>query len=144
MDIVSKEVRSRMMAGIRREHTAPELRLRHELFKLGFRYVPHVSGLPGTPDLLFPRYAAVTFVHGCFWHRHPGCALTTTPTTNVEFWNHKFAANVSRDSDAINKTLMLGFRVAVVWECALRRAAPEAAQLLGSWLRSNESEISIG
>lgn len=132
-----------MMAGIRREHTAPELALRRALFRKGFRYVPHAWWLPGSPDLLFPKYSAVAFVHGCFWHRHVDCQLAASPKSNADFWQKKFASNVARDADAASQLLMLGLRVAVVWECGIRVSASRTAQSLADWLLGCESEISI-
>lgn len=97
-DIVSPEVRSRMMSGIRAKNTRPELVLRRALHALGFRYRLHVRNLPGKPDLVFPKYRAIIQVHGCFWHRH-GCSKTTNPASNSEFWQMKFTRNVDRDRE---------------------------------------------
>lgn len=144
MDVVSREVRTRMMAGIRREHTAPEQTLRRAMFSRGFRYVSHAWWLPGSPDLLFPRYSAAVFVHGCFWHRHQSCSLAAWPKSNADFWAKKFAANVSRDADATSQLLMLGLRVAVVWECAIRQSAVQTAETLATWLASDNRELEVG
>ena len=85
------------------------------------------------------------FVHGCFWHRHPGCRFTTVPKNNAEFWANKFSANVKRDQVAVGRLHELGWRVAVVWECAVRASPQDAALLLRSWLRSGQtSDIAIG
>jgi len=119
-DIVSKHVRSRMMSSIRSGNTKPELALRRALHRLGFRYRLHGPNLPGRPDLAFPRYRAVLFVHGCFWHRHEGCRFATTPSSNVEFWGEKFGANVKRDRKAAESLLAAGWRVGVVWECLFK------------------------
>jgi len=130
-DVVSPTVRSRMMAGIRGKNTRPEMRLRRFLHGKGFRYRLHQGDLPGSPDLLLPRYRTAIFVHGCFWHRHPGCRLTTTPATNQEFWADKFAANVARDHAAVRKLLSDEWNVIIIWECGLK--IPNAEECLG-WL----------
>jgi DNA mismatch endonuclease (patch repair protein) len=117
-DIVSPEVRSRMMSGIRAKNTRPELVLRRALHALGFRYRLHVRNLPGKPDLVFPKYRAIIQVHGCFWHRH-GCSKTTDPASNSEFWQMKFARNVVRDREVECRLRELGWRVGIVWECEI-------------------------
>ena len=96
-DIVDSQTRSRMMSGIRGKNTKPELALRRSLHALGFRYRLHAKGIPGKPDIVMPKYRAVIFVHGCFWHRHAGCRYATVPATRPEFWATKFDANVVRD-----------------------------------------------
>lgn len=145
-DIVDKQTRSRMMAGIKGKDTKPELVLRRALHALGFRYRLHSKNVPGRPDLVFPKHHAIVFVHGCFWHRHEGCRYTTTPSTRPEFWQAKFDANVARDRSVHDQLLDAGWRVATVWECALRRPEETAltANLLAAWLRSSSAEIQIG
>lgn len=119
VDIVSKAVRSRMMSGIRGHDTQPELALRRCLFTRGFRFRLHVRTLPGKPDLVLPRYRAVIFVHGCFWHQHPGCRYATTPASNRQFWQKKFSENLARDNRAVAALDAMGWRVRTVWECEL-------------------------
>src|SRR6056297_3191452 len=139
MDVFDAETRSRVMAAVKGRDTGPELRLRRALHALGFRWRLGGRGLPGRPDLVLPKRGAAVFVHGCFWHRHPGCAKATTPATRAEFWQAKFARNVARDAAAEAALAELGWRVAVVWECALeRRAAAATAEALGAWLRGSE------
>jgi len=121
VDVVTPEVRSRMMAGIRGRDTRPELLLRKALHARGFRYRLADKRLPGSPDIVLPKYRAVIFVHGCFWHRHPGCGKATTPASNTDFWLAKFAANVTRDERNLHDLIDLGWRVAIVWECAIGR-----------------------
>ena len=141
-DIVDRETRSRMMAGIGGRNTLPELVLRRTLHARGLRYRLHVRKLPGTPDLVFPRFRAVCFVHGCFWHRHVGCPYATTPTTRPEFWQAKFDSNVERDRRNRLALLEAGWRVAIVWECALRKhGVLETPLMLDEWLRGNELEF---
>lgn len=133
------------MAAIKGKNTLPEKALRSGLFALGLRFRLHARGLPGSPDLVFPKYRAVVFVHGCFWHRHPGCRFTTVPKNNAEFWANKFSANLKRDQVAVGRLHESGWRVAVVWECAVRASPQDAALLLRSWLRSGQaSDIAIG
>ena len=119
VDIVDTETRSRMMSNIRGKDTKPELILRRALHARGLRYRLHVKDLPGKPDLVFPKFRAVVFVHGCFWHRHPGCAKATTPATRVEFWQEKFRANVLRDQKNSERLTETGWRICTVWECEL-------------------------
>lgn len=119
MDSVDKRTRSRIMASVGQKSTGPELKLRKALHRLGFRYRLNDQRLPGSPDLVFPKYHAVIFVHGCFWHRH-GCKYTTTPSTRKEFWIAKFKANIERDQRNINELKKLGWRVLIVWECEIK------------------------
>ena len=116
MDIVSPEIRSRMMAGIRSKDTRPERFVRSLVHRLGLRFRLHGKGLPGRPDLVLRKHRTVIFVHGCFWHRHT-CGLAAMPKTRREFWAAKFEANTTRD--AANKVALtqLGWRVIEVWEC---------------------------
>ena len=121
IDVVDQATRSRMMAGIRGRDTRPEMTLRRTLHAAGFRFRLHIRDLPGTPDLVLPRFRSVLFVHGCFWHRHPGCRHSTTPATRPEFWASKFDANERRDRRNTERLLNAGWRVGIVWECALKR-----------------------
>lgn len=117
MDIVSPEERSRMMAGIKGKDTKPELVVRKLVHGMGFRYRLHRKDLPGSPDLVFPRLKKVIFVHGCFWHRHPGCRFAYTPKSNTRFWQDKLEGNVRRDALASAALDALGWEVLIVWEC---------------------------
>lgn len=119
MDIVTPEVRSRMMRGIRGKNTGPERSVRSAAHRLGLRFRLHVRELPGRPDLVFPRHKTVIFVHGCFWHRHDS-GLAATPKTREEFWQKKFAANVSRDARKRDGLERAGWRVVEIWECETR------------------------
>lgn len=145
-DIVDRQTRSRMMAGIRRKDTKPELTLRRAMHARGFRFRLHAKNLIGCPDLVFPKHQAVVFVHGCFWHRHDGCRYNTTPSTRQEFWRVKFEANIVRDRMVRATLLDDGWRVATVWECALRKAAQIDApiEVLSTWLMSKAKQIEIG
>ena len=117
VDVVSPEVRSRMMAGIRGRDTMPELRVRSHLHKAGLRFRLHRRDLPGSPDIVLPRWNTVIFVHGCFWHRHSGCPKATTPATNRRFWDRKFRENVARDVRNRTALRKMGWKVYTVWEC---------------------------
>jgi len=144
-DIVNTSTRSRIMSSIRSADTQPEMALRRLLHAAGLRYGLHRKNLPGKPDIVLTRWKAVVLVHGCFWHRHSGCHWCTTPATNSEFWNAKFAKNVQRDQQCVHELLGLGWRVATVWECALRgEDAPRSADLIQDWLRSDHQQFETG
>ena len=137
-DIVDKATRSRIMAAIRGQDTKPELALRKALHARGFRYRLHGKGLPGKPDLVFPKYHAVCFIHGCFWHRHQDCRYATTPKTNARFWGTKFSATVARDQRSRTRLLEAGWRVAIVWECSLRGTRLQATvSEIAEWLAND-------
>jgi DNA mismatch endonuclease (patch repair protein) len=142
-DVVDQKTRSRMMSGIRSSDTRPELFLRRGLHALGFRYRLHVSNIPGKPDLAFPAYGALVAVHGCFWHGH-GCSYFKWPKSNQNFWKNKIWSNKKRDIRTLNEQTKLGWRVLVVWECAVRRGIQQprfdVTNLVARWLRnSNKS-----
>jgi DNA mismatch endonuclease, patch repair protein len=118
-DVLTREQRHLNMSRIRGKDTKPEMLLRHGLHALGFRYVLHQRALAGCPDLAFPRYKAVIFVHGCFWHGHD-CHLFKVPGTRTDFWLEKIARNVERDKKAFAALRQEGWRVLTIWECALR------------------------
>lgn len=118
MDLVDLETRSRIMAAFGRKNTAPELRLRSAVHRLGLRFRLNDKNLPGIPDIVLPKYRTVIFVHGCFWHRH-GCSKTTAPKTRQDFWNAKFEANRARDARKESQLRELGWQVITVWECEI-------------------------
>lgn len=146
IDIVDRATRSRMMAGIGGRNTLPERHLRSALHARGLRFRIHAKELPGKPDILLPRFRAAVFVHGCFWHRHAECRYATTPATRPEFWQEKFARNISRDAAAIAALGEMEWRVAIVWECALRTPAgvEGSAANLSAWLRGSGNMLEIG
>lgn len=117
-DIVDKATRSRMMSGIRGKNTKPELLARKLLHREGLRFTLHAD-LPGKPDIVLPKHRSVVFVHGCFWHRHPGCRFTTMPSTNAVKWQDKFQKNVKRDSSVTRKLRTAGWHVYKVWACSI-------------------------
>lgn len=122
VDVVDKATRSRMMSGIQGKNTSPEMTVRRFLHAYGLRYRLHAKGIPGKPDLLFPKYGLVLFVHGCFWHRHRGCKYATTPASNKDFWEKKFEGNKRRDKETVRKLKESGWRVLVIWECEINDA----------------------
>jgi len=117
MDTVSKEKRSEIMSKIRGKNTKPEKIVRSLLHSMGYRFRLHRKGLPGKPDIVLPKYKTVIFVHGCYWHRHPGCRKAVFPKTNTQFWENKFCTNVRRDRQISDALSLLGWKVLVVWEC---------------------------
>lgn len=119
VDIVDKQTRSRMMAGIRGKDTKPEMIIRKALFARGFRYRLHDKKLPGKPDLVFPQYHAIIFINGCFWHRH-NCHLFKWPSTRPEFWKNKINKNVEVDKKNYKKLKQDGWYILTVWECAIK------------------------
>ncbi|SHK49963.1 T/G mismatch-specific endonuclease [Shimia gijangensis] len=145
-DIVSKQTRSRMMAGIKGKNTKPEMVLRRALHARGFRYRLHSDNVLGRPDLVLPKHRVVVFVHGCFWHRHAGCRYTSTPSTRPEFWKMKFNANVARDNAVRAKLLHDGWRVVVIWECALKKVdqVNEVVGRFTGWLSSESDALELG
>ena len=118
-DVLTTAQRQLNMSRIRGRDTKVEMRVRQGLHARGLRYRLHDRNLPGRPDLVFTRYSAVIFVHGCFWHAH-GCTLSKLPATRQDFWRKKLEGNAARDCKAIKALLAVGWRVLVVWECALR------------------------
>jgi len=118
-DIVTPEVRSRMMSGIRGKNTKPEIVLRKALHARGFRYRIHDRTLPGRPDIVLPKWKAVILVQGCFWHGHD-CSLFRMPSTRQEFWCEKIEGNRARDARNREQLVDLGWRVLEVWECAMK------------------------
>ena len=119
--------RSELMRRVRGKDTKPERAVRRVAHALGYRFRLHRRDLPGTPDLVFPRLGRAIFVHGCFWHRHEGCARTTTPKTRAAYWREKFEQNIRRDRRNVEALRRLGWEVLVVWECETF----ESAELLG-------------
>jgi DNA mismatch endonuclease (patch repair protein) len=148
-DVMTPEQRSRTMSRIGAKDTGIELLLRHALHREGLRYRLHAPELPGKPDIVFPKYKAVIFVNGCFWHSH-GCSRSTVPATNSEFWESKLARTRERDRRNVQDLKRMGWRVLTVWECALSGASSSEFQQLvrrvSSWVRSGRfsGEIARG
>jgi len=142
-DIVNPKTRSRMMSGIGGKNTKPEITVRKALFRRGFRYSLHRKDLPGKPDLVLPKYRTVIFVNGCFWHVHR-CDFFKWPQSNIGFWNDKLNKNVARDENNYLLLRKKGWRVLVVWECALKgKTSSEIDALIDSlsfWLRGQATK----
>ena len=146
VDIVDPASRSRMMRGIRSKNTKPEMVVRRLLHARGFRYRLHDRKLPGTPDMVLPKYRAAIFVSGCFWHGH-NCSLFRLPGTRPDFWAEKIGQNRARDVRSHNALIEGGWRYATIWECALRGKRSNSLEKIGSsladWIRSNEAVCTI-
>lgn len=146
-DIVDRRTRSRMMSGIRGKNTRPELVVRKALFARGYRYRLHDPKLPGKPDLVFPKYRAVVFVHGCFWHGHR-CRLFKWPATRKKFWSNKITGNRKRDRLVRASLIKAGWRICTVWECAIKgRQDRSVAGVIGrcsGWLRGKQKSLELG
>jgi DNA mismatch endonuclease, patch repair protein len=140
MDILRPEQRSRLMAGIRSKDTKPEMIVRRLTHALAYRYRLHDRKLPGSPDLVFPSRRKVVFVHGCFWHRHPGCRLAYFPKSNTDFWQTKFDANVQRDQRALKDLRAMGWDVLVIWECETGEADALSSRLIDFLKNKNEED----
>ena len=120
MDTLTKERRSWNMSRIKSANTNPEKTVRSLLHRLRYRFRLHRKDLPGRPDIVLPKYQAVIFVHGCFWHRHSGCKFAYTPKSRVTFWQQKFADNQLRDKRVKQQLKKLGWQVIVIWECEIK------------------------
>lgn len=119
-DVLTPIQRHNCMSKIKGRDTKPEIKIRSWLHRNGYRFRIQKSDLPGKPDIVLKKYNLAIFVNGCYWHRHPGCRYTTTPATNKEFWQKKFAQNVSRDKVCIEKLKASGWNTLVIWECQVR------------------------
>lgn len=145
-DVVSHEVRSRMMSGIRSKNTKPEMLLRKGLHSSGFRFRLHARNLPGKPDLVFPKHNAVLFAHGCFWHGHD-CPLFKWPSSRPQFWKEKITRNKDVDIRSNSRLLDSGWRVGTVWECALKGPARLPLEVViakcSRWLKGSRQHLEI-
>ena len=130
-DRITTQARSRIMAAIRGKNTKPELLLRKALFARGYRYRIHTKRLPGSPDITLPKWGAVIFIHGCFWHAH-GCGNVRLPKSNRAFWKRKLTRNMNRDQAARRELLKQGWRVLTVWDCAFKGKIPHQVEVLAS------------
>ncbi|MEH0021451.1 MAG: very short patch repair endonuclease [Desulfobacter sp.] len=121
MDKITPEQRSKNMAAVKNKNTTPEVRVRKALHSMGYRFRLHRNDLPGCPDIVLPKYKWCIFVHGCFWHQHPGCKRATFPETRKEFWELKFKKNKERDELAVDSLKKLGWKPIVIWECETKK-----------------------
>jgi len=119
-DVFDKEKRSKIMASVKSKDTKPEMIVRKLLHSMGYRYRLHREDLPGSPDIVLPKYRKVIFVHGCFWHGHEGCPRAKLPKTNRDFWEEKIRINIRRDRDNVQQLLRLGWTPLVIWSCEIR------------------------
>ncbi|MEO9589294.1 MULTISPECIES: very short patch repair endonuclease [Marinobacter] len=133
-DVHSADTRSRNMSAVKGKNTKPELLLRKMLFGRGFRFRLHREDLPGEPDIVLPKFKAVIFVHGCFWHGHIGCPKARLPATNQNFWKEKITTNQERDQRNTYALSEMGWRVLEVWECALRGRGRLEFGELSNWV----------
>lgn len=129
MDVHTPEQRSFNMSRIKSRDTKPEKVVRSILHSLGYRFRLHAKSLPGSPDIVLPKFKTLIYVHGCFWHRHDGCKYATTPSTNIERWSKKFEENISRDRKNQEQATVLGWYPVVIWECECRDLEQLAAKL---------------
>ena len=114
------EQRSRNMSAIKSKNTKPEIKVRKVLHSMGYRFRLHSKDLPGSPDIVLPKYKTVIFVHGCFWHRHQNCKYASTPKTRKEFWNKKFNENINRDKINQENLSSKGWKIIIIWECEIK------------------------
>ena len=126
-DIKDAAARSQNMSAIRSKDTKPELFIRKELFRRGYRYRIAPEYIPGHPDLFLRKYNLAVFVHGCFWHRHPGCKYAYIPKSHTEFWSKKFTTNQHRDEEVKDLLNREGIRVIIIWECAIKQVRKKNA-----------------
>ncbi|KYQ80838.1 very short patch repair endonuclease [Acinetobacter lactucae] len=146
VDIVDSATRSRMMSNIKGRNTKPELLIRGLLHAQGFRFRIHRKDLPGKPDIVLPKYKAIIFIHGCFWHGHQNCRLFKLPASRTEFWEAKISKNQENDLKAKDLLLNSGWRICTIWECAIRRSKKDPVALidiLTKWLLDSEPLLEI-
>lgn len=135
--------RSRMMATIKAKDTLPELQVRRFLHRQGYRYRLHHPDLPGRPDIVLVRWGVVVMINGCFWHGHQGCPYYKVPNTRRDFWLSKIGSNVLRDQRNAEALSNKGWRIAVIWECALRDGPDSALATLERFLHNAQVHIEI-
>nr|WP_174506094.1 DNA mismatch endonuclease Vsr [Acinetobacter sp. Marseille-Q1620] len=145
-DIVDSITRSHMMSNIKGKNTKPEILIRSLLHRHGFRFRIHRKDLPGKPDIVLPKYNAIIFIHGCFWHGHQNCRLFKLPASRTEFWEAKISKNRENDLKAKGLLLNSGWRICTIWECAVRRSKKDPVALmdiLTTWLSGSELLLEI-
>ncbi len=144
-DTLSAEQRSILMSKVHGQETKIEKLVRSSLHRRGYRFRKNVVTLPGRPDIVLPKYKAAIFIHGCFWHGHYGCRKSRLPTARYSFWEEKRQANLERDARKISELINFGWRVAVVWQCALEKPTSflHTINTLEKWITSEESRCEI-
>lgn len=130
MDVHTKKIRSYNMSKIKGKNTRPEEIVRKFLFAHGFRYRKNDKKLPGSPDIVLPKYKTVIFVNGCFWHIHEGCPKFAWPKSNEKFWKNKLLRNKERDEEIYSRLEALNWNYIIVWECELKDKARREERLL--------------
>lgn len=142
---MTPEQRSFAMSSIGARDTKAELAVRSQLHRMGFRFRTNVRRLPGCPDIVLPKYGAIVFIHGCFWHGHEGCPKSKLPSTRKEFWKSKLTANRIRDQRCVMDLRDAGWRVAVVWECGTKskQRLLDTMIALANWLEGSEKAFSV-
>lgn len=141
-DHMTPQQRHACMSHIRSKDTRPEQAVRHELWRRGYRYRLNVRKLPGTPDIVLPKYRTVIFVNGCFWHGHRGCTKYTVPKTNIDFWKAKVSRNQERDALNIQRLESISWNVITVWECELAKALlPATIDRIEAEIRANKANL---
>lgn len=137
-DNLTKEQRHRNMQNIRAKDTSIEIKFRKALFHAGFRYIKNDKKMIGKPDIILPKYKTIIFIHGCFWHRHENCKYASSPSTNSDFWQSKFANTVKRDKIEQQKLRDAGWNIIIIWECEIKHNFQETLEntilLLHSYL----------
>ena len=140
MDVYGKATRSAVMRAVKGKNTKPEMRIRKALHAEGFRYRLHRQDLPGKPDMVFTGRRKIIFVHGCFWHQHPGCPAADRPSANSDDWNRKLSRNAARDQENLTALATLGWETLVVWECDLRHDPSGTLKNVMAFLRRTSLE----
>ena len=145
VDHLTSAQRSLNMSRVLPKDTLLEINFRSKLHKSGFRFRKNVKGIPGNPDVLLPKHNAVIFIHGCFWHGHKKCKRSSLPKTNTVFWKKKIQSNVKRDKLSQQSLKELGFRVAIVWGCALsnKEKVQQSISSVAIWLKSTKDYLEI-
>lgn len=134
MDTLSKQKRSLNMAKIPSKNTRIELKIRKLIYSMGYRYRLNDKELPGKPDLVFRTRKKVIFVHGCFWHRHKNCKLSTKPKSNSSFWESKFEKNIQRDKQVCDQLIKLGWQCLIIWECMINKNSKKMTKYISNYL----------
>lgn len=144
-DFLSTQERSTMMSKVKAKDTSIERAVRSALHILGYRFRKNVEELQGRPDIVLPRYKAIIFVHGCFWHGHRGCPKSKLPSTRTAFWAEKIKKNIFRDKRNLKSLQEQGWRTAVVWECSLKnkQSLNDTIEKLSGWIKSTDDTFEI-
>ena len=135
------EQRSRNMSAIKSKNTKPEIKVRKVLHSMGYRFRLHSKDLPGSPDIVLPKYKTVIFVHGCFWHRHENCKYASTPKTRKEFWENKFKLNLKRDAEVQEKIKNIGWQSVVIWECEVKNKSFLTKKFVRKLVMTNSAKL---